>query len=189
MGRHFERERSNCANRRSRYTSDAFGRPVSQESQSWCFPRSDLVSKRGMVRKICGALQTFLAVLPDSFFPALLVRSPLDPAEFLHYPNSSSSKKIQIQIKKKIVFRAVEKAHHQQETTFKSSFDAFTTGDDGKKERHQAEKVGDSPSPQLPKTCHEKVWICVIGSPAHMHHPLFHSPPSFFFFYSCIKTR
>ncbi len=44
-----------------------------------------------MLRKICGALQTFLAVLPNFFYSALLVRSSLDPPGFLHYPNSNRS--------------------------------------------------------------------------------------------------
>lgn len=73
------------------------GVTLTSEPQLICFPRSpkmfssldvEEVSKRGMARTICCARQTFLAVLllPKLFYPALLVRSLLDPPRFLHYP-------------------------------------------------------------------------------------------------------
>lgn len=59
-----------------------------QKNQRGRFSSLDVVSERNMVRKICGALQSFL--VPNSFLPALLVRSLLDPPEFLHYPSSNA---------------------------------------------------------------------------------------------------
>lgn len=59
------------------------------------FSSLDVFSKRNIVRKetgkkkkkICGALQSFS--VPNSFLPAISVRSRRDPGKFLHYPSSS----------------------------------------------------------------------------------------------------
>lgn len=136
-------------------------------------------SERSMVRKMCGSLQTCLAVLPNSFFlSALLVRSLLDPPEFLHYPNDSSSrKKNKTKRNNNNNKIKLQKTHHQRSTTRRVHFGAFRPG---MKKTSGRESCRFALPPNFQKTCHEKVWISVIGSLAQMHHPLFHSrPPPF----------
>lgn len=43
-----------------------------------------------MVKKSCWGASKFSRSSPKLFHSALLVRSLLDPPEFLHYPNSNS---------------------------------------------------------------------------------------------------
>lgn len=122
-------------------------------------------------RKISGTLQSFS--VPNSFLPALLVRSRRDPGKFLHYPSFSHAPGSYTR-------RILTSKQHQKSPFVAISAEKRATESRGGKKKLRVFA--------LPPTSKKLLDVCnrIPGSDAPPPFPFLRSSPPF---YGCIKTK